>query len=288
MTYNYLADTLHSTANAAAEFFRKQWGVKSFEIEQPISDDISYRPTLSATTGDAYVLCIEVSLSVYPGGLDQLIVDCLNHGMPAKVFVAVPKDSGDPQYRENLRRASASGVGLVEVGERTCQIIHNALSLSLTGCRRIQKEHYPPKYRRPLSDAERTFREGDPAKGCGIIYGEIEAVCRRIAEKTYKRGCWTKSLQGGASLKLRFDKDAWLTIVQTTMRHLDAQGCGCGSLTDALLGRVLGVVPYRNEVEHKPKTRKQLIKRDAQLRTRFESAADLLLELVTASASLRV
>lgn len=49
-----------------------------------------------------------------------------------------------------------------------------------------------------------------------------------------------------------------------------------------------GTTGLRNESGHKPKNRADLIKRDSQLRTRFESAADLLLELCDAVKQLHV
>jgi hypothetical protein len=51
---------------------------------------------------------------------------------------------------------------------------------------------------------------------------------------------------------------------------------------------MLGVTPHRNESGHKPKNQQQLTKRDMQLRTRFEGAADLLSEFLTAAKSLNI
>lgn len=288
MTYKSLSESLRPTADAARDFFKRDWGVHSFRVEEPIDANISYCPTLSATTRDQYVLCIEVSGSAYHSGLDQLVIDCRNYGMPAKVFVAIPKESGDPQYRQNVRRATACGVGLVEISGTKGRIIHNALSLSLTGCRPIDKTQYPAKYRGALSDAEHTFREGDPAKACAAIYDEIEALCRRVAKRTLKKGCWTKSVSSGAVIKMNLDKAAWQNVVQAIAKHCDARKCGCPKLDDTLCARVLGIVPYRNEVGHKPKSVTELLKRDAKLRTRFESGADILFELISAAAPLHV
>ena len=51
-------------------------------------------------------------------------------------------------------------------------------------------------------------------------------------------------------------------------------------------GADLGITPYRNDTGHKPKDMKALIKRDQQLRTRFEDAVDLLGELIDATEAL--
>jgi hypothetical protein len=64
------------------------------------------------------------------------------------------------------------------------------------------------------------------------------------------------------------------------MDHLDQQTCP--ALSMPLLARVLSVAPHRNDTGHKITSLNQLIKRDTELKTRFESATDLLLELITA------
>src|SRR5262245_62025295 len=115
MTYKALSESLYSTADAAQKFFKQEWGIRSFRVEEEIDGNVGYVPTLSTITRDQYVLCVEVSESAYHSGLDELVIACRNRGIPAKVFIAIPKDSGDPRYRENARRASASGVGLLEV-----------------------------------------------------------------------------------------------------------------------------------------------------------------------------
>jgi hypothetical protein len=219
----------------------------------------------------------------YPDALDQLVLDCMNSGMPAKVFVAIPAEAKDVQYRENVRRANSRGVGLIEIGSRKGRIIHNALSLSLTAYRPLDKQQYPAKYRRALSDAERTFREGNPGKGCAILYDELEALTRRRAKRAVSRGCWS-----GNPPKINFERDAWQNVVETLRKNFDLKKCGRRNLDQPLWGRVLRVVPFRNQVGHKPTRLKELIARDARLRTRFEDAGDLLLELILASGPLRV
>ena len=89
-------------------------------------------------------------------------------------------------------------------------------------------------------------------------------------------------------MKMKFSTAPWQNVMQELQKHCEMKKCKCEKINDALLGRVLGLVPYRNEVGHKPKNVKDLTKRDARLRTRFESAIDVLAELVVAAAPLRV
>lgn len=147
------------------------------------------------------------------------------------------------------------------------------------------QESFPARFRQALASAESTFRSGDPAKGCAIVYDEIEALSRRIAEKSYDQGLWTKNKPTTNPTDLDFKKDSWATVARTLHRQLDRKQVP--DLTEALLDRLVGITPYRNAVGHKVTDRKSLMKRDRTLRTRFEEAVDLLGELITASKSLR-
>lgn len=70
--------------------------------------------------------------------------------------------------------------------------------------------------------------------------------------------------------------------------RLDATQANCPGLTPAFLARIHGVTPHRNESGHKPANEELLKKRDRELRTRFESAVDLLGDLIVAVKPLRV
>jgi hypothetical protein len=53
----------------------------------------------------------------------------------------------------------------------------------------------------------------------------------------------------------------------------------CKYFGDNILHRIIGVIPYRNKVVH-VKSNAELRARDRMLRTRFEDAANILLELL--------
>ena len=69
-------------------------------------------------------------------------------------------------------------------------------------------------------------------------------------------------------------------------RQLDPNKCRL--FKDNILHRILGVTPFRNQVVHVPGTTAELVKRDKMLRTRFEDAANLLLELLTLAKPLKI
>src|SRR5690349_17899237 len=82
-------------------------------------------------------------------------------------------------------------------------------------------------------------------------------------------------------LNLDLERHAWAALMQSMGTHLDCKGANCPDLTPALIARIHGVTPHRNDSSHKPKNAKELIKRDRELRTRFEAAVDLLADLIT-------
>lgn len=282
--YTILAPPLYGTANAAIKWFMDQWGISKsgVAVEQQIHPDVALRPTFSAQTTDCHLLCIEVSESVYANHLDACVVSCVRHGLPVQLFVAVRKGTKDPNYAQNLKAAKRAGVGVIEVDDGSGVIIQNALSLSLSAVRPIDVSQFPKKYRQSLSNAEQLFRDGTPEKACLLIYEEIESLFRRVAAKTHSKGWWANA----SSLKI--DKDSWANLIKDWDKGLNRGSCPCPDLTPALAARIHGITTYRNESGHKPKNQKALIKRDQQLRTRFENAADLFRELVEASKPLKV
>ncbi|HEX7330309.1 MAG TPA: hypothetical protein VF290_02350 [Pyrinomonadaceae bacterium] len=282
MTYRILPTHLHIYAEAVKKYFKTHKGITSFKTEEPIVRDGIFRHTLTAETKDGHYICVEVSESAYIDTLDAVVLDYRNKILPVKLYVAIPKTATNTNLQKQLSQARKNGVGVLEVDEKTGDIIHEALSQSLAGLRPIDLQAFPPKYRAPLSDAANTFHNGNPAKGCSMIYDEIEALTRRIASKTQKKGCW-KTIP-----KLKIDKDPWANVLEAMMDQLNASACSCPELKKIFLAKILGITSLRNETGHKIQRRADLVKRDKRLRTRFEEATDLLLDLINASKPLHV
>jgi hypothetical protein len=112
---------------------------------------------------------------------------------------------------------------------------------------------YPARYRLVLTQAEATFRQGNPAKGCSEIYDEIEALTRRIAKRTLKLGLWKASKPGGAIPKMDLDKDPWAAVVEMLMSQLDPGYPP--KIPKAQLAHILGLTPHRNDTGHKPNSK---------------------------------
>lgn len=285
MNFRHLPEPLRPTADAVVAYFEEERGIRHFVEEEEIHPQVA-RPSLHAVANDHHFWCVEFSETTpYPASLDRLVLDCMRHGLPVRLFVALPSGSTNPDYRRDLNRAIECGVGVIEASGHTVRVINEPLSLSLTGVRRIEKKNFPIRYRLALTRAENTFRQGNPVKGCGEIYDELEALTRRIARKTKAKGYWKSSKAGTAAPRLA-KTTPWARVVRTLMNELDPRQPP--EIPEALLARVLGITPHRNEAGHNPDSRPALIRRDREQRTRFETATDLLLDLVNATKTLRV
>src|SRR5438105_3176353 len=127
------------------KWFMDNWGISknAVTVEGQIHQDVELRPTLSASTKDHHVLCIEASESVYANHLDASVLGCMRYGLPVKLYVAVPKEAKDPNYAQNLRAARRAGVGVIEIDGSSGLIIQSALSLSLNAVRPIYVRKFP-------------------------------------------------------------------------------------------------------------------------------------------------
>ena len=277
---------LHPTADAAVEYLHTQWGIskKGIKSEQIISPNFSYRPTLSAVTQNHHTLCVEVSEGAYSNSLDSFVQECVAKNFPVKLYVAMPKDVPDPYYSSNLKRAKANGVGVIEVDNNGGVLVSDAISLSLAKLRPIDLESFPAKYREALAKAENTFRSASPEKGCSLLFDEMEDYCRKFATKLNERKLWKDKK------KKLFDYEVgpWANLVELIKSNIDTKRSKCPELKPAFLSRIHGLTGHRNESGHKPKDQAALIKRDREIRTRFESATDTFFDLITYTKTLRV
>jgi len=287
MTYRLLAPQLHAVAEAVRDYCNSQWGVakSKISVEEPVAPGLGLVPTLSMLTADYYHLCVEVSTRAYSNTLDAFVLDCKNRGLAIRLFVAIPRDGVEGDFKADIARARANGVGVLEIAPDSDVVVHaDALALSLTGVRAIDTKLFPARYRHPLNEAARLFRTGSPSKACSAVYDEIEALTRKLVKKSAKNGWW----KGKNAPTLNADDDPWANLTRILMSSFDRKAARAPDLREALFARVLGVTTHRNESGHKPNTLAKLQNRDAQLRTRFEGAVDLLRELIDATRPLKL
>lgn len=286
MNYSALPEHLHSTADVVYGYLTRTLGLLSVQIEKPIDQKADYRTTFCAKARDHHYYCVDVSENIYTPTRWLFVTQCEHNGMPVKFYVAMPSTSYSG-FSSDLKKAKGAGVGVLEVTASAQDLvdISPAVSLSLCGLRRFDKPEFPRKYREIVANAESTFRNGEPAKACSAIYDEIESLTRRIASQAHKKGRFRNPPGNPKSL----ERMPWARVLTHLRDDVDRIAPSPYSiLTDALIAQILGTTPHRNQSGHKPGTLKALVERDSRLRTRMEAAVDLLHEVTTATASLRL
>jgi hypothetical protein len=280
MNFTILADDLKETAELTEDYLRNNLGLRDIQIEKPLPFNISYTPTFWAKNNEHNIIAVEVSNQAYSRTLDHIVMECQRQTYPVKLYYAIPKDEADNNYRRNLSDAQKRGVGVLEIDDQDQQLTLVALSLSLTGLRSIEVKEYPKKYRGTLNDAINTFRTGSPAKGCSILYEEIESMTRRIAKKTVRLRWWSPAPE------INLDTISWAGLCELLRNKGQFGENGYEGLRKQII-IILGIVPDRNETNHKPKSKIALQRRDQRLRTRFESLTDIMFDLINEAKSLR-
>ena len=280
MNLHLLASHLHPTAKAAVRYFGKEHGARNFKGEYIIASDLSLKPTLSASLDNGCILCVEVSERVYSNSLDTFVVECTSKSFPAKLYVVVPSLKGDPDLAANLRKAKERGVGVVEIPDESTPPFTacEAVSLSLFGLRRVDTKEFPKNKRESIHQAEATFLNGNPVKGCQSLYEELEVLTRAFAKRSLAEGWWRSVHVGEAKPKENLDVGPWARVLAELGRFLDMTACRkkCPLMNEGLIGSARGVTDPRNLTSHRPSNLKKIIERDKRLRTWFESTHDLL------------
>jgi hypothetical protein len=281
--FTYLPESLHKSAEVLSKYLREMYGLSkaAIAVEESIDDGIEFNPTFSARLKDQHLLCAELNDQLLHPTIHYFISECQSNVLPVKLFLAYPKGVEIKDYPTRIKIAQSLGVGIIEVTERTCRVIQHPVTLSVTGVRRPKFSNYRPAYRQALVGATSTFTNGNPNKACSDVYDEIENLCRRIGVRVSKKGLFIGN-------EPNWGKDSFANIVEYLSANLRPGPAGCPNLKKPLWSRIYGITEYRNDSGHKNiTTLNELSRRDATLRTRFESACDILLELIEASAPLR-
>jgi hypothetical protein len=92
-------------------------------------------------------------------------------------------------------------------------------------------------------------------------------------------GAWTATAP-------KFEKAAWFQLADSIYRTLDFNKVPKQS--KALWAKIVSLTTARNESGHEPRTMKERVARDRELRTRFEDATDVLRNLIEATKDLAV
>jgi hypothetical protein len=282
MTYRILSQSLWPLANSVKKYLKDNLGLDSIKVEQEIADGVP-RPTLHARAENHSIVCAEfLEDTCFSPNLRLLVSLCKSKQLPVKLYVAYPEGTKRGSFSRDLKSARELSIGVLcvsSVGAVTS--ICEPISLVLSDMRPQNPKDFPPHYRSDLVQAHQTYLQGDPVKGCLGIYEMIEALTRRIAKNLHNNAL-IAPWQSGKPPK--FDKDPWFNIADTIYRSLDFDKAD--ALTKPLWAQVIAITKPRNDVGHLPRTMAERVKRDKELRTRFETAGDLLRNLIEATPNL--
>lgn len=290
MSYSILGQDLHETANAAKQYFGKQYGAKGFKCETAIGT-LPLKPTWQARLASGYLLCIEVRESPFSSSLYHFVSECAAGGVPVRLWVAVPTSAAAPTFNAELKQARVLGIGVVQIGEDgDGHEFHRPVPLSLFGLARTDFNLVPARKRDELKSAESTFLDGSPGQGCQALCQELELVTRQFAEFTYKQGWWKQPKGGGRASTIKFFKDPWASVLAQLEARIDTSCVKgkCPAFATHTIVRARGHTDWRNAVSHKPRSLIEVQKRDARLRTMFEATRDVLIEWYVITRHLRM
>lgn len=154
---------------------------------------------------------------------------------------------------------------------------------------KVDPKTIPLTYRLAMKNAEDTFRDGDPGQGCQSICQELEDLTRKAAANLHQRGCFQHAWVPANGQDF-FEKGNWGPLLQAFENRIDVGSVTalCPLFDLDMVIRTRGYTNWRNSVSHKPKTLKELKRRDSQLRTMFEATRHLLIEWANAVKSLKL
>jgi hypothetical protein len=271
MNYRSLPDALHETADHVIVYLREERGLAQVQIETAINADLP-KPTIQAITPEFEVICVEPSEEgCYPVGVSRFAEDLRASRLPVRLYVAVSAGKQTAKFEEDLRRAKSQGVGVLSVSPTgKVTVLSDALSLIHANVQPIKRRDYPEDMRNDLHRAEQTYIDGNPGMGCLELQKLIESKCREVASHLSRKGLLTVALTGKQL------KGAWATLMKLVQADVKFVSSG---VPDALWSAVRGLPPIRNNGAHRATSVVDRQEHDHWLRTRFEQASDLLLQM---------
>jgi hypothetical protein len=290
MSYQYLGQDLHETADKAKKYFKDNYGAKSFLCEQEIVKDLGLRPTWQAQQSDGYLIALNVQPQPFSPTLHEFVNKCAKDAMPLKLWVVVPRRPANTTFNQDLRNAHEMGVGVIDFPDVGApHIFHRPVPISLFALGKIDPKTFPAIYRPSIKAAEDTFLDGDPGQGCQTICQELEDLTRKCASVSYQRG-WFQGGWAPPSGQAFFDTGSWANLLREFENRIDIASIRgtCPLFDKQLIVIARGHTDWRNSVSHKPKNLKELKKRDPKLRTMFETTRNLLIDWANATKPLKL
>ncbi len=264
--YSLLDTELHFVANGASERLRQRFGLKLPKIEEAFSSKISWRPTLHWKTNTHYIVC-EISNSPFPISLMSFFSEITVEGLPVKIFIAYPEENDLTlkEFKAQTLKAKTYGIGLVSVENNGDATIENqGISIPLHLAKQ-DLSSFRKVLKPSIEGACATYMNGDAKHAVQELGQIIECAIRSLAIQAKKKG--TLSIGGDPSSSSYSQGN----IIDDLMSKR--------IISNAILGRCRGFVDARNEVSHKPRTKKKAIEQEKKLKENFLTGLSILKDL---------
>jgi hypothetical protein len=265
--YSILPAYLHAFADSAEFIIKQRYGLGKALIEEPIENNIGWRPTLHWKTKTGIVTC-EVSESPFPVVFNQILTDVIDANIPVRIIAAFPIEHtlSASEYQLKRNKAKSLGLGLLPVSPGNVGNIEYAgvsipLRISAPNVSSFKKALH-----KDIKDAFELYMNGDPKHGVQELGQLVENILVQLADQAKKKGNLTTG--GFISPTTYYAQN---TLVQDLIKDK--------IIDNKILKKCASFADDRNSVSHKPNSPKEAIKLEKRLKDLFNTGLYILEEL---------
>ena len=261
----YNAD-LFQVADVTQIRLKEKFDIRDLKVEEAFDKDIAWTPHLYGKS-KYHIVCCEIAERPFSKKIPEIHSEISISGKLVKLFVAYPQENSlsAKELLEDIAKAKSYGVGLINVSSDGKATIDNeGLSVHLTLPKPVISElsRFVKPLKSQIEGAISTYINGAPKHGVQEIGQLIENIIRNLAIQARKQSKLTK---GGDPSDPKY---AFGNIVDDLMRQ--------NIINNGILGNCRGFVEDRNRVSHKPRSIKQAIEVENQLKQDFINGLRIL------------
>lgn len=266
--YKLLPAHLHKIADAALTIIKTRYNLGDPAIELPIDSTIGWQPTILWKTKTEYIAC-EVNETPMPIIIRSAFGDISTSGIPVKIIIAHPSNyvMSQSEFLKESNEVKRYGCGLVSINDDnngTFQRQALDVTLNLTEPKYSQ---YFKTLRSPVQQAFELYKNGEPKHGVQEIGQIIENIIHHLATQAKKRG----TLIHGGFPPAPSKHYAFASLVEDLMNDK--------VIDNGVLGKCRGFASDRNTYSHPPKSIRQAIEINRNLRTAMSGGLAILEDL---------
>ena len=276
MEFPLTPEEAQSAAQAVAAHLKAQR--YAIEIDQPVADDVQFRPTITATTKEGPTLYVEPQSSPsYTTALKELVHWTAVTRAYSEVSIATPMEATvTGQLLTQLKR---DGVGLLLVsgdGAVTGHLSAINPALIVTPEPTLNLRNRKAAVAKAVSDFNQGNRKGGLEEMCEIV----EAVTDELLNRLAKKGWITKNEGDVKAMD-------WSTQIDVAAADGVYASGRKAVIDDKLKIDLHSFRGARNLVKHKTRTRREENRRQAQFADRMVMGPRLVSDVLAIKATIR-